>query len=180
MSLRRRGQSEDPTPDVTPTTDAIPMEDTDPTLQKPTVPIDTGAGQVSEPEPATVTETPTEASADPSDTASLAGMKRIKLLNGNVYDGKVIVIDLDTQEGYLIPKEKIVFQMGEQSVSADVLDDAERPYNWDDEIAQMYTTPQAIRVALWQSGEITPEETGSARAVVLKLIERGIVPMLKE
>ncbi|MEP7290530.1 MAG: hypothetical protein ABI835_02050 [Chloroflexota bacterium] len=108
--------------------------------------------------------------------------RTVKLLNTNIYDGKYIVIDTESREAYLVPTKKLQWSTGEQSIAKSVLDTADRPYDWDQEIQSLVVTPQQIRIALWQDGAVTPEDakSESVKSLLARLIIRGVLPVKEQ
>lgn len=102
----------------------------------------------------------------------------VRLLNTDIKDNKYTVIDDKTREVYLVPIDELRWTVKAQPISRTVLDAAERPYSWDDEIESLKVSDQDIRIALWRSGAVSEESAKglSIQQILSRLVSKGIFP----
>lgn len=81
-------------------------------------------------------------------------MVQVTLLNTDVVNGKYAVVD-QKGKAYLIPVEDAQYTVKAQSVKKSVLDNAEEPYQFDDELPDLMLSKADIRKLLWKFGIVT-------------------------
>lgn len=104
----------------------------------------------------------------------------VRLLTPKVYEGRYLVYDTATLDAYFVPAEHLLYSMGDQALSKDVLQASERPYPWDNEIRTLAVSPARIRLALWATDNLTQPESVNFKKLVISLFSMGVVPVLKE
>ena len=104
--------------------------------------------------------------------------RTVKLINGDVKDGKYCVVDVESREGYLVPIELLEYSTGEQVIEESALLASERPYGWDNEIQQILVDIQEVRLALWWSGLVEKDENVDVRNLLSRLLRRGTLPVV--
>lgn len=102
----------------------------------------------------------------------------VRLLTNATYDGRYLVFDTATLDAYLVGAEHLLYSMADQPLSKDVLQLAERPYSWDNEIEALSVSSAQIRLALYFSGHLVQEEM-NFKKLVASLLMMGVLPILK-
>jgi hypothetical protein len=105
--------------------------------------------------------------------------RTVELLNMDDFRGRYLVVDLKTKQSYLVPKEHLKFTSGPQEVAQSVLDVADRPYDWDDEIEALALTKDEIRLGLHYAGLIEPASL-NFKEFVSRLLRSGKFPIRKD
>lgn len=105
-------------------------------------------------------------------------MRTVRILNTDVFDGKYVVVDMQSGEGYMVPVELLQYTTGDQSIQEDALLNCEQPYSWNNEIQSFAVTLQDIRHALWWAGLVS-EQRIDIRKLVSLMLRRGTLPVVE-
>lgn len=98
----------------------------------------------------------------------------VQLLNIDEFDGKLIVLELATNSVYLVPSYEIQYRMKPQEISNSVLEVAEKPYDWSEEISKLGVDPIKARIALAREGLIRKDDADESK-LRRRLIVRGVI-----
>lgn len=83
----------------------------------------------------------------------------VKLVNTDTYDGKYLVYEIaDVSKAYFVNTEDAKFSTKPQRIKRAILDTAERPYNWDEEIDRAIPSTDVIRLQIWRNGLVRKED----------------------
>lgn len=119
------------------------------------------------------------AAATSSKKKSTSEMRSVRLLNMDVYQGRYLVVDEQTSEAYLVPKEHLTYTSGSQEVAKSILDVADRPYDWTPEIQALALTVDEMRLGLWFAGLVEPASL-DFKEFVAQLLRSGKLAIHKE
>lgn len=110
------------------------------------------------------------------------GTKMLRMINKHQFDGKYLMFDDETKQAWLVPADKVVYMVDHQEIALRDLENAEHPYNWDDEIEAITIGVEDIRFALWRKGLVSKGDgsLGDVKKLLTALISQGVLPVSKE
>ena len=106
--------------------------------------------------------------------------KKVAVLTHNVINGKIVVYDPENKaDVWLLPVEVVSPQRSTQEVPVSVLNSAERPYMWDNEIAALAIPIEDVRLGFYYLNLVQQDEL-NVRKVVADLVQRGVLPIVRK
>lgn len=106
----------------------------------------------------------------------------VRLLSEDTYEaGCWLVYEVDNPGNvYFVQKDELQHTWKPQPVSKSILQKAQRPYDFAEEISKFTLTPDQIRLGLYKSGVISKREDMNFKRFLASLLKSGILPIKEE
>lgn len=90
---------------------------------------------------------------------SVSPKVKVKLANTTIYEDRYLVYRIDDiSQVYLVPKEHLIFATSEQLIDEAILNDSDKPYDWNEEINAVFPTLDHVRLAVYRNGLVKKED----------------------
>lgn len=84
---------------------------------------------------------------------------KVKLVNTTIYEERYLVYRIeDISQVYLVPTEHLIFATSEQLIDESILNNSDKPYDWNEEINAVFPTLDHVRLAVYRNGLVKKED----------------------
>ena len=100
----------------------------------------------------------------------------VRLINKHEFQGRYAVENVHTHKVRLVEVGKILYTLGDQEILLEDFDKGIEPYDWFEEIEQLYVTVDQIKLTLYAAGFFEKGDF-DVRKMRAALLQHGIAPL---